>query len=54
MKITISAPDYFKEHKHLVKLLLSEHQKEFVKEAKAQIKEVKKQKEKMESPKRKR
>ena len=48
MKITMSAPDYFKEHRHLVKLLLSEHKKQFIAEAKAQIKEVKMQKEKIE------
>ena len=47
MKIEMSAPDYFKEHKKLIKLLLSEHKKEFIAEAKAQIKEVKSQKKKL-------
>jgi hypothetical protein len=40
----MSAPDYFKEHKNLIKLLLTSHKKEFIKEAKKQIKEVKAQK----------
>jgi len=44
MKIVMNAPDYFKEHKHLIKLLLSAHKSQFIKEAKAQIKEVKLQK----------
>ena len=44
MKIIMSAPDYFKEHKHLINLLLTSHKKEFIKEAKKQIKEVKAQK----------
>ena len=44
MKIVMNAPDYFKEHKNLIKLLLSAHKKEFIQEAKKQIKEVKKQK----------
>lgn len=38
----MNAPDYFKEHKRLIKLLLSSHNKRFIKEAKEQIKEVKK------------
>lgn len=40
----MNAPAYFSEHKKLVKLLLSAHKQAFLKEAKAQIKEVKKQK----------
>ena len=43
----MNAPDYFSEHKHLVKLLLSSHKKQFIDEAKKQIKEVKKQKNKL-------
>jgi hypothetical protein len=43
MKIKMNAPDYFKEHKQLIKLLLST-QRAFLKEAKKQIAEVKKQK----------
>lgn len=46
--VVMNAPDYFKEHKHLIKMLLASHKKEFVKEARAQIKEVKAQKEKLE------
>lgn len=44
MKIVMNAPDYFAEHKHLIKLLLSSHKKQFIDEAKKQIKEVKKTK----------
>ena len=40
----MNAPDYFKEHKKLIALLLTAHKKEFIKEAKNQIKEVKAQK----------
>jgi len=47
MKIVMNAPDYFKEHKSLIKLLLSSKKKEFIDEAKKQIKEVKKQKAKI-------
>ena len=47
MKITMEAPAYFDEHKKLVKLLLSAHKREFIAEAKAQIKEVKAQKKKL-------
>ena len=43
----MDAPAYFSEHKKLIKMLLDSHKKQFVKEAKAQIKEVKAQKEKM-------
>ena len=46
MKITMNAQDYFKEHKQLIKLLLST-QRAFLKEAKKQINEVKKQKKKL-------
>jgi len=44
MKIVMDAPDYFLEHKKLIKLLLSSHKKQFIMEAKKQIKEVKIQK----------
>ena len=44
MKIVMDAPDYFAEHKRLIKLLLTSHKKEFIKEAKKQIKEVKMEK----------
>jgi len=47
MKITMNAPDYFAEHKRLIKLLLSSHKAQFIKEAKEQIKEVKKEKSKL-------
>ena len=47
MKIVMNAPDYFQEHKNLIKLLLSAHKQAFLKEAKAQIKEVKAQKTKI-------
>ena len=47
MKITMDAPAYFAEHKKLIKLLLSSHKKQFIKEAKEQIKEVQKQKDKL-------
>lgn len=47
MKIVMDAPDYFAEHKRLIKMLLSSHKKEFIKEAKKQIKEVKMEKEKL-------
>ena len=40
----MNAPDYFAEHASLIKLLLSSHKKQFIDEAKKQIKEVKKQK----------
>jgi hypothetical protein len=40
----MNAPEYFKEHRHLIKLLLSAKKKEFIDEAKKQIKEVKMQK----------
>ena len=46
MKITMKAPDYFKEHKNLIKMLLST-QRALLKEAKKQITEVKKQKNKL-------
>ena len=46
MKIKMNAPDYFKEHKNLIKLLLST-QRALLKEAKKQIAEVKKQKNKI-------
>lgn len=44
MKIVMEAPEYFKEHKRLVNLLLSAHKDAFIKEAKRQIAEVKRQK----------
>lgn len=47
MKIIMNAPEYFSEHKRLIKLLLSAHTKAFVAEAKKQIAEVKKQKQKL-------
>ena len=43
----MNAPEYFKEHKRLIKLLLSSHKASFIKEAKKQIKEVKQQKQKL-------
>ena len=43
----MNAPDYFKEHASLIKLLLSAKKKEFIDEAKKQIKEVKMQKQKI-------
>ena len=42
----MNASKYFKEHQHLIKLLMSSHKASFIKEAKKQIKEVKKQKQK--------
>ena len=47
MKIIMNAPEYFNEHKRLIKLLLSAHTKKFIVEAKKQIAEVKKQKQKL-------
>jgi hypothetical protein len=47
MKIVMDAPDYFAEHKRLIKLLINSHKKELIKEAKVQIKEVTSQKKKM-------
>lgn len=53
MKITMDAPDYFAEHKRLIKMLLSSHKAQFIKEAKTQIKEVKAQQSKLKSGKKK-
>ena len=47
MKITMNAPEYFNEHKRLIKLLLSAHRAAFLKEAREQIAEVKKQRAKI-------
>ena len=47
MKIVMDAPDYFAEHKRLIKMLINSHKKELIKEAKVQIKEVEAQKKKM-------
>jgi hypothetical protein len=47
MKIVMNAPEYFNEHKRLIKLLLSSHRAAFIKEAKEQIAEVKNQKRKL-------
>jgi hypothetical protein len=47
MKITMNAPEYFNEHKRLIKLLLSVHRAAFLKEAREQIAEVKKQRAKI-------
>ena len=40
----MDAPAYFSEHKKLIKMLLDSHKKQFVKDAKAQIKKIKAQK----------
>jgi hypothetical protein len=53
MKIVMNAPEYFNEHKRLIKLLLSSHRAAFIKEAKQQIAEVKAQKRKLAAAKKK-
>ncbi len=53
MKIVMNAPEYFNEHKRLIKLLLSSHRAAFIKEAREQIAEVKAQKRKLAAAKKK-
>jgi hypothetical protein len=53
MKITMNAPDYFAEHKRLINMLLSSHKAQFIKEAKKQIQEVKKEQNKLKDSKKK-
>ena len=43
----MNAPEYFREHKRLINLLLSSHKQAFIKEAREQIKEVNGQKQKL-------
>ena len=41
--VIMNLKSYLKEHKHLIKLLKSEHKPKFTKEANEQIREVKKE-----------